>query len=117
MSVLGRQSGGRVLSRSVGSGQFLASAGGFFSDPFETPESHTGTMWYVGGRYTFNKQRTKLGAEFNHGSQYWLNFAVAEDDILAPKTSARGDVFEAYLTHRINPRFVAKIVRRPPKLV
>lgn len=83
--------------------------GGFFSDPFETPEKQTGTMWYVGGRYTFNQSRTKLGAEFNHGSKYWLNFAVAEDDIIAPKTSARGDVFEAYLTHRINPKLIVKL--------
>ncbi|MGE0452058.1 MAG: DUF3373 family protein [Vicinamibacteria bacterium] len=82
--------------------------GGFFSDPFETPEEQTGTMWYVGGRYSFNQNKTKLGLEYNHGSQYWLNFAVAEDDIVAPKTATRGDVVEAYLTHRITPRFVVK---------
>jgi hypothetical protein len=83
--------------------------GGFFSDPFEAPEERTGTMWYLGLRYRFNEDKTKLGAEFNHGSQYWLNFAVAEDDIIAPKTSARGDVFEAYLTHRIRPKLIAKL--------
>lgn len=82
--------------------------GGFFSDPFETPEEQTGTMWYVGARYRFNEEKTKIGVEFNHGSEYWMNFAVAEDDILAPKTAARGDVFEAYLTHRINPKLIFK---------
>ncbi len=82
--------------------------GGFFSDPFETPEEQTGTMWYAGARYSFNENRTKLGVEYNRGSKYWLNFAVAEDDIVAPKTATRGDVVEAYLTHRITPRFIVK---------
>lgn len=83
--------------------------GGFFSDPFESAAPRTGTMWYGGLRYRFNQDKTKLGAEFNHGSKYWLNFAVAEDDIIAPKTATRGDVFEAYLTHRIHPKFIVKL--------
>lgn len=83
--------------------------GGLGSDPFETPVNHNGYMFYVGARYRFrNEDRTKLGFEFNHGSKYWFNFAQAEDDIIAPKTSARGDVFESYLTHRINSRFIVK---------
>jgi hypothetical protein len=56
----------------------------------------------------WNDGRTKLGFEFNHGSQYWFNFAQASDDIIAPKTNTRGSVFEAYLTHRINERFIFK---------
>ena len=82
--------------------------GGLFSDPFDTPEKQTGTMFYAGARYHLKGGKTKLGVEFNHGSKYWMNFAVAEDDIIAPKTSARGDVLEAYVTHRISPRFIAK---------
>ena len=34
---------------------------------------------------------------------------MAEDDIIAPKTSTRGDVIEAYLTHRIHPQFIVKL--------
>ncbi len=83
--------------------------GGFFSDPFEVPTSHTGQMVYVGARATMNEGRTKIGAEYNQGSKYWLNFNAAEDDIIAPKTSARGKVVEAYLTHRISPHFIAKV--------
>ncbi|HEX9800168.1 MAG TPA: DUF3373 family protein [Thermoanaerobaculia bacterium] len=83
--------------------------GGLFSDPFETPESRTGSMWYVGARYNFGNGKTRLGVEYNHGSEYWFNFAQAEDDIIAPKTSARGDVVELYLTHRITKNFVAKL--------
>ncbi len=82
--------------------------GGLFSDPFETPESQNGTMWYVGARYNFPNDKTKVGVEYNHGSKYWFNFAPAEDDIIAPKTSTRGDVWELYLTHRVAKKFIIK---------
>lgn len=83
--------------------------GGLFCDPFEVPESQDGYMIYVGTRFKFNEEKTKVGAEYNHGSEYWFNFAAAEDDIIAPKTSTRGDVVEVYVTHRIHKNFVAKL--------
>lgn len=83
--------------------------GGLMSDPFETPVNRSGYMILGGLRFNFpNDERTKLGFEFNHGSRYWFNFAQASDDIVAPKTNTRGNVFEAYLTHRINDRFIFK---------
>ena len=84
--------------------------GGLLSDPFETPVNHTGYMGLGGIRFNapWNDGHTKLGFEFNHGSQYWFNFAQASDDIIAPKTNTRGNVFEAYLTHRISERFIFK---------
>lgn len=83
--------------------------GGLLSDPFDVPVNHTGYMGLGGVRYNFpNNDRTKLGFEFNHGSEYWFNFAQASDDIIAPKTNTRGNVVEAYLTHRINERFIFK---------
>jgi hypothetical protein len=83
--------------------------GGLMSDPFETPVNRTGYMGYAGIRYNFaNDERTKIGFEFNHGSKYWFNFAQASDDIIAPKTNTRGNVVEAYLTHRINDHFIFK---------
>lgn len=84
--------------------------GGLLSDPFETPVNHTGEMVFVGARFNFpqNDGRTKIGFEFNSGSKYWFNFAQAEDDILAPKTATRGQVYESYLTHRINDHFIFK---------
>ncbi len=82
--------------------------GGMFSDPFEVPESQDGYMYYVGARYNLPNDKTKLGLEYNHGSEYWFNFAQAEDDIIAPKTNTRGDVWEAYVTHRIRNRFIFK---------
>lgn len=83
--------------------------GGLMSDPFETPVNRTGYMALAGLRFNFaNDERTKLGFEYNYGSQYWFNFAQNSDDIVAPKTNTRGNVVEGYLTHRINERFIFK---------
>lgn len=83
--------------------------GGLMSDPFENPVDRNGYMVYFGGRYNMGPEdRTKLGFEYNHGSKYWFNFAQGEDDIVAPKTSTRGNVYESYLTHRITKRFIFK---------
>jgi hypothetical protein len=84
--------------------------GGLGSDPFSTPVNHEGQMYYVGVRYAIPKDdgRTKIGFEFNHGSKYWFNFSNAEDDIIAPKTNTRGEVYETYLTHRIADHFMFK---------
>jgi hypothetical protein len=83
--------------------------GGLMADPFEEAEEESGTMFYLGARYNFNDDKTKLGLEYNQGSEYWFNFAPAADDIIAPKTSTRGKVWEGYLTHRFEKRFVTKI--------
>jgi hypothetical protein len=84
--------------------------GGLGSDPFSTPVNHDGQMYYVGVRYSIPKGdgRTKVGFEFNHGTKYWFNFANAEDDIIAPKTNTRGNVYETFLTHRIADHFLFK---------
>jgi hypothetical protein len=84
--------------------------GGLMSDPFDSPVNHDGQMYYVGIRYSVPKDdgRTKVGFEFNHGTKYWFNFAQAADDIIAPKTDTRGDVYETYLTHRISDHFMLK---------
>lgn len=85
--------------------------GGLMSDPFETPQDHSGWMVLAGARYSLprNDGKTKFGFEFNHGSKYWFNFSQAEDDLLLPKTSIRGEVYEAYWTQRITPRFIFKM--------
>jgi len=83
--------------------------GGLFSDPFDTPEDQTGKMGYIGARYKFANEKTKLGVEYNEGSQYWFNFSNGADDIFAPKTGTRGTVVEVYLTHRIARKFLCKL--------
>ena len=81
------------------------------SDPFENPVDRNGAMFYAGIRYSVPKNdgRTKFGFEYNHGTKYWFNFANAEDDIIAPKTNTRGDVYETYFTHRFYDRFIMKV--------
>ena len=83
--------------------------GGLFCDPFDTPEEQTGKMGYIGARYKFSNDKTKLGVEYNEGSQYWFNFSHGADDIFAPKTGTRGSVIEVYLTHRIAQKFLCKL--------
>jgi hypothetical protein len=82
--------------------------GGLGADPFDTPVNREGQMGYLGIRYSIPKDdgRTKIGFEFNHGTKYWFNFSNAEDDIIAPKTNTRGEVYETYLTHRIADHFI-----------
>jgi hypothetical protein len=83
--------------------------GGMFSDPFQAPEKQDGYMYYLGARFNFANNKTKVGLEYNYGSEYWFNMAVAEDSLFAPKTSVRGDVWELYLTHRITKNFILKL--------
>ena len=115
---------GLTVERRVGAVDFYGSAnlsqtasngktspfGGLMCDPFDaTCPNRTGYMFLGGVRYNFpNDERTKLGFEVNHGSKYWFNFAQAQDDIIAPKTETRGEVYETYLTHRISNRFIFK---------
>lgn len=84
--------------------------GGLMCDPFDaTCPTHTGYMFLGGVRYRFaNDEHTKVGFEYNYGSKYWFNFAQSQDDIISPKTSTRGNVYETYLTHRISERFILK---------
>ena len=83
--------------------------GGLMSGPYDNPESQTGDMYYLGARFNFNDEKTKVGLEWNKGSKYWFNFAPSQDDLIAPKTSTRGTVWEGYATHRISRRFVVKL--------
>lgn len=83
--------------------------GGMFTDPYQVPESHSGSMYYLGVRYDLPNGKTMLGGEFNHGSEYWFNFTPAQDDIIAPKTNARGDVYEFYVIHKIRDRFLFRL--------
>jgi hypothetical protein len=73
-----------------------------FNDDPLTPglqgnESKTGWAGYVGVRYDMNENRTKLGFEFNHGSEDWITFAPAADDMWTSKLGVRGNVYEGYL--------------------
>ncbi len=62
--------------------------------------SHTGYAAYVGARYDF-PTGTKIGAEYNHGTEFWTPFDPAADDMWTSKLGTRGNVYEAYLIQEL----------------
>ncbi len=83
--------------------------GGLFSDPFEEPKSRSGYAIYGGLRYSFKDEKILFGLEYNKGSKYWFNFGLGADDVVAPKLSARGDVFEFYYLNKIYKNVILKL--------
>jgi len=62
----------------------------------------TGYATWLGGRYGFGKkQKYKIGLEYNHGTQNWINLTQGSFDIYN-KLATRGDAYEAYLMYVIN---------------
>ncbi len=62
--------------------------------------SRTGSAVYIGARYDL-PTGTKIGAEYNHGSKYWIGMVPAADDIWTSKLGTRGDVYEAYVIQEL----------------
>jgi hypothetical protein len=63
-------------------------------------EGHTGWSVYVGARYDL-PFGTKVGAEYNHGSKYWMPFDPAADDMWTSKLGTRGNTYEAYVIQEL----------------
>ena len=72
--------------------------GGFFNP--EAPRDKTGTAIALGLRYDL-PSKTKLGAEYNHGSKNWITFAPAATDMWTSKVGTRGNVYELYLIQEL----------------
>ncbi len=70
--------------------------------------SLVGTAVYFGGRYDIKSTGTKIGAEFNWGSQYWIGMVPAGDDIWTSKLGTRGRVYEVYLIQELNKKPIMK---------
>ena len=73
--------------------------------------SHTGWAAYAGLRYDL-PFGTKIGGEYNHGSQYWTPFSPAADDMWTSKLGTRGDVYEAYLIQELPLAPIASFVSK-----
>ena len=73
--------------------------GQFFDQ--EAPSSKTGWATYLGVRYDL-PSKTKIGLEYNHGSENWITFAPAADDMWTSKLGTRGDVYEAYVIQELD---------------
>jgi hypothetical protein len=84
--------------------------GAFFRP--EIPSDKTGWAGYVGARYDYDRTRTKLGFEYNHGSKDWITFAPAADDIWTSKLGTRGNVYEGYLIQELNLKPVSSYLSK-----
>jgi hypothetical protein len=67
----------------------------------EAKKDKTGWAVYVGGRYDIESTGTKLGLEYNHGSQDWITFSPAADDMWTSKVGTRGNVYEGYIIQEL----------------
>jgi hypothetical protein len=71
-------------------------------------ESHTGYAMYLGGRYDIKSSGTKIGAEYNKGSENWIGMVPAGDDIWTSKLGTRGSVYEVYVIQELNRKAISK---------
>ncbi|MDA8387242.1 MAG: DUF3373 family protein [Nitrospiraceae bacterium] len=71
--------------------------------------NHTGWAVYVGARYDIPTWRTKIGAEFNHGSKDWIGFEPANQDMWTSKLGTRGDVYEVYAIQELHNTPIDKV--------
>jgi hypothetical protein len=63
-------------------------------------DDETGWAAYVGARYDL-PSRTKIGVEYNHGSEFWIPFDPAADDLWTSKLGTRGNVYEGYIIQEL----------------
>ena len=80
---------------------------GAFFQP-EAPSSKRGYGFYTGLRYDL-PSRTTLGLEYNHGSENWITFAPAADDLWTSKVGVRGNVYEAYVIQELNAKPISSL--------
>ncbi len=60
-------------------------------------DSENGYNVWIGARYDLDDLGLKFGAEYNHGSEYWIAMAPGHDEVYASKLATRGDAYEAYV--------------------
>lgn len=66
-------------------------------------ESKTGYSYWLGvdAPCPISPDDSRIGVEFNHGSQYWRPFTYGEDNFIGSKIAARGDAWEVYRNQKI----------------
>ncbi len=94
-------SGGWSNTQPNDNGMFNDFAAMFAGQTGPNTSSENGYLVYAGLRYDLDNIGLKLGAEYNYGSQYWIAFAPAADDIYQSKLATRGHVFELYTIYDI----------------
>jgi hypothetical protein len=74
----------------------------------ENKANHSGWAAYLGARYDILSTGTKIGLEYNYGSQYWIGMVPAADDLWTSKLGTRGSVYEVYIIQQLNRKPIAK---------
>ena len=67
----------------------------------------SGWATHIGGLYNFSDFKTKIGLEYNHGSQYWYSGTQGAEDPFN-KLAVRGNAYEAYAIYNINKNIFLK---------
>ncbi|GAM09318.1 hypothetical protein OR1_01593 [Geobacter sp. OR-1] len=75
-------------------------------------EDKTGWAVLVGARYDYDRTKTKLGFEYNHGSQNWITMTPASDDMWTSKYGTRGNVYEGYVIQELNMKPVSSYLAK-----
>lgn len=91
----------------INGGPFQSAGFGLLNDAPST-DSHTGSAFYLGGRYDFTQTGTKIGFEYNHGSKNWIGMVPASDDLWTSKLGTRGDVYETYIIQELKQKPFSK---------
>ncbi len=76
------------------------------------PQDQTGWAVYAGLRYDITPTGTKIGLEYNHGSENWITFAPAADDMWTSKLGVRGSVYEAYLIQELKLKAISSYLSK-----
>ncbi len=114
--------GGIVMGRTGNLNLFLSAAqsrtdpndatnpfgAGMLWDAGSPRERHTGTAFYLGGRYDIEPAGTRIGLEYNQGSKYWVGMVPASDDLWTAKLGTRGSVYEVYVIQELRNKPIAK---------
>jgi hypothetical protein len=89
---------------------YLGLAGLLYDNPMMGGEkkSKTGNAVYVGARYDLDDLGLKFGAEYNQGSEDWITFTPAADDMLTSKLGVRGNVTEFYVIKDLKQKPVSR---------
>ncbi len=74
-------------------------------------KDRTGWSAYAGARYDL-PFGTKIGAEYNHGSEFWMPFDPAADDMWTSKLGTRGNVYEVYLIQELPLQPISSFVSK-----
>ncbi len=78
----------------------------------EAPTDKTGWGAWLGARYDVTATRTKIGAEYNHGSKNWITTVPSADDLWTSKVGTRGNVYEGYIIQELPLKPISSYVSK-----